>query len=94
MNIKVNSTEWSGISDADRKKIQDITDSFFKAQHTFVPVEGARATEAIAANPFCTAACSIAEAAAVAACAALSGPAIPICIAAAHAAGQLCRDRC
>ncbi|MGH6864713.1 MAG: hypothetical protein ACREDO_00670 [Methyloceanibacter sp.] len=40
-------------------------------------------------KPLCTAAYGVAEAAAVAACATLKGPAVPICIAAAHATGNL-----
>src|SRR5262249_9726576 len=46
-------------------------------------------------NPLCTAACGVAEAAAVAACSALSGGvAIAVCVAAAHEAGNYCRSRC
>lgn len=46
-------------------------------------------------NPWCIAACNVAEAAAVAACASLINPiAIAACIAAAHEAGNLCRGQC
>ena len=102
MDVKVNDGEWTGLSEQDRAKIQSIIAANFHGTNVVGDKGAQPSADAIASktlsfnwkNPICTAACGIAEAAAVAACAALSGPAIPICIAAAHGAGEFCRSRC
>jgi hypothetical protein len=103
MEIKVNADEWKGLSKEDRDKVQDIIGAHFKDAKVSGSSAVQIATQFLAqprvfgfnfGKPFCTAACGVAEAAAVTACAALSGPAVPICIAAAHAAGNLCRSKC
>ena len=104
MDVKLNKGEWDGISAEDRKKIEQIITSHFK-DTTIVPDTNTAAAKEFLAkrqlqafnfkNPFCTAACGVAEAAAVAACSALSGGvAIAVCVAAAHTAGDFCRSRC
>lgn len=103
MDVKVNKSEWDGVSPEDRKKIEQIIASHFKDAKITPDASAGTAKDSIAkrsvtafslTNPFCSAACGIAEAAAVAACSALSGPLVPICVAAAHAAGEFCRSKC
>jgi len=103
MDVKLNKSEWEGVSVEDRQKIEQIIASHFKDTRVVADANAAPAKSLLAgrsmqsfsfANPFCSAACGVAEAAAVAACSALSGPAVPICVAAAHAAGDYCRSRC
>jgi hypothetical protein len=102
MDIKVNADEWKGLSKEDRDKIQSIIAANFRDAKITGDSGAKAAMDALAQpritafnfrNPFGSAACDIAEAAAVAACAALPAPLIPICIAAAHAAGNLCRKK-
>jgi hypothetical protein len=102
MDIKVNAQEWKGLDEEDRAKIQSIIGAHFKdakvaGDHKSEPamkvLAQPRMTSFNFKNPFGSSACGIAEAAAVAACAALSGPLVPICVAAAHAAGNLCRSK-
>ena len=104
MEIKLNQDEWAGVSAEDRKKIQEIISSHFKGTQVAPHAGAPKATDFLAQrqiqafnfkNPLCTAACGVAEAAAVAACSVLSGgTAIAVCVAAAHAAGDYCRSRC
>jgi hypothetical protein len=104
MEVKLQKAEWEGISAEDRKKIQEIIASHFGEQVSVIPEASfAAAKELIAtrrlaafnlSNPICTSACGIAEAAAVAACSSLAPLLIPICVAAAHAAGDFCRAQC
>ena len=103
MDVKLNKSEWDGISAEDRKKIQEIIASHFKGTKIVADPHAAKAKDLLAerrlqsfnlSNPICTAACGVAEAAAVAACSALSGPLVPLCVAAAHAAGEFCRSKC
>jgi hypothetical protein len=103
MDVKINKAQWDGLHADDRKKIEAIIDSHFKGTKIVGDHQSKTAEDALEdfkfpkfniKNPLCTAACGVAEAAAVAACAALSGPAIPVCTVAAHAAGSYCRSRC
>jgi hypothetical protein len=102
MDVKLNKAEWDGVSPEDRKKIQQIIASHFQGATIVGDTAVAKSETLIGQkahafsfrNPLCSAACGVAEAAAVAACSALSGPAIGICVAAAHAAGDYCRSRC
>jgi hypothetical protein len=103
MDVKLNKGEWEGVSTEDRRKIEQIIASHFKDTKVVPDANAASSKNLLAArslqafnftNPFCSAACGVAEAAAVAACSALSGPAVAICVAAAHAAGDFCRSRC
>jgi hypothetical protein len=103
MDVKINKSEWDGVSADDQKKIQQIIASHFKDTKIVPDANASAAKELVAkrapqafslSNPICSAACGVAEAAAVAACSALSGPLVPICVAAAHAAGEFCRSKC
>ena len=103
MDLKVNKSDWDGVSAEDRKKIEQIITSHFKEAKITAHANVGTAKASIArrnmtafslTNPLCSAACGIAEAAAVAACSALPGPAVAICVAAAHAAGDFCRSKC
>jgi hypothetical protein len=104
MELKVNKSEWDGLSNDERSRISAIISSYFRDTTITPDTSVTKSKEAIDkprvqafnfTNPFCTAACGIAEAAAVAACSVLSGgTAIAICVAAAHVAGDLCRSRC
>ena len=103
MEIAVNKTEWDNLDEDTRGKIQQIIGANFKD----VEIAGVADRESSATllqnrslsfdlgKPFCNAACGVAEAAAVAACSAISGGiGVAVCVAAAHAAGDLCRSRC
>ena len=103
MDINVNKSEWDGLSAADRDTIKKIIASHFK--DTIVPEASAPTARDFLAqrqlqifnfsNPICTAACGVAEAAAVAACSALGGGvAVAVCVAVAHGAGDYCRSQC
>jgi hypothetical protein len=99
MDIKVNDAEWNALAAADKQKIQEIVGGFFKESRIVAdaatPASGVQIQGILGGNPFCKAACTIAESAAVAACAGLGNPiAIAACAAAAHAAGDACRSRC
>ncbi|HEY4302857.1 MAG TPA: hypothetical protein VGM82_00210 [Gemmatimonadaceae bacterium] len=99
-SLKVNAQQWNSLSDDERTTIKSILADTGLAAHgditpdasaTLDSVDGPESTESI----FCTIACNVAEAAAVAACtAATGGVALTICLAAAHAAGDLCRSKC
>lgn len=99
MDIKVNDVEWSELAAAERQKIEEIVSGYFKGA-SIVPDAATPVSDVLpeglrGGNPFCEAACNVAEAAAVAACAALTNPiAIAACVAAAHAAGDYCRREC
>ena len=103
MDVKLHKGEWEGLSAEDRKKIEQIIGSHFDDIKIIPDATIAAARELIArrqpsgfnlSKPFCTAACGVAEAAAIAACAVLSGPAVALCVAAAHVAGDYCRSQC
>ena len=102
-NIKVNSSDWKGLSNEDQEKITNLlkVTGLMKSGSNITPDETIKTaamdldtTSVAAAWPWCTIACNVGEAAAVAACATFSGPAAAVCVAAAHAAGQVCRDNC
>ena len=103
MEIKVNDAQWHGLSQSEKDNITQIVAGHFKGA-SIVPDP---ATPAIdqdemktagflgIPNPFCKAACDIAQAAAIAACSTVGGPiAVAACIAAAQAAGDACRNSC
>jgi hypothetical protein len=100
--IKVNATEWNSLPKDDQKKIQTLLEytGFLNGRMNITPDPTVRASAAglggVGAQPagFCKIGCDIGEATAVAACAVLSGPAAPVCIAAAHAAAEICRKQC
>ena len=102
MDVKVNDQDWTGLNDEAKNKIKSIINAHFHGMNV-APGNGLpssrdtiknRTLEFNFTNPICTAACGVAEAAAVAACSALSGPAVAVCVAAAHAAADICRSRC
>jgi hypothetical protein len=103
MDVKINKSDWDGVSAEDQKKIQQIIASHFKDTKIVPDANTGTAKELVAkravqafsfSNPLCSAACGVAEAAAVAACSALPAPLVPICVAGAHAAGEFCRSKC
>lgn len=103
MDAKINKGEWDAVSAEDRKKIEQIIASHFKDTKIVPDATATAAKEFLAqrqlqefnfTNPLCSAACGVAEAAAVAACSVLSWPAIPVCVALVHAAGDYCRSKC
>jgi hypothetical protein len=104
MDVKVNKAQWDGLPADERTKIQSIIGSHFKdtnivGDHNVKSAEDTLSEFTLRpfnfTNPLCTAGCGIAEAGAVAACSALSGGVlVAVCVAAAHAAGDVCRSRC
>lgn len=98
MDIKVNKAEWDTLDDLARKQITAVITGNFKGS-TIVPDPNGPAIlkgKAVPlSNPFCEAACNIAENATKGACFLLSNPiAIAVCITAAEEAGKECRKRC
>lgn len=91
MAVEVNQADWNGLSDDDRKKIEEIISDNFKGE-TITASDAAAASAA--GNPACEMACSIAQAAAMNACRNLPSPGAEICMIAARAAGDACRSRC
>ena len=104
MDVKVNKSEWDSLTEAERESITSITTKHFKNTTLTPDPTTAKSRDTVAqqikpafnwSNPVCTAACGVAEAAAVAACSALSGGvAIAVCVAVAHEAGNFCRSQC
>src|SRR5574343_114851 len=103
MEIKVNETQWQGLSKSEQENITRIVTGHFKQASispsvNTPPVEIREVTTEgflNLPNPFCKAACDIAQAAAVAACSTVGGPiAVAACIAAAQVAGDACRNSC
>ncbi|MBB5342003.1 hypothetical protein [Tunturiibacter gelidoferens] len=95
--IKIHAQTWNALSVEDKISIERILkDTKLLAPNDTLTADAAvvAPTDLPATDPFCKIACDIAEAAAVTACGSLSGPAVPICIAAAHAAGDFCRSKC
>lgn len=98
--IPIPQDAYASLSPQDRSRIQEIltNSGLIKSGDA---IEAATDSDSLMGfhwpkipNPICQLGCNAAEAAAVAACAGLSGPAAGVCIAAAHAAGALCRSRC
>lgn len=100
MDLKVNNAEWTALGKDEQTRIEGIITGFFKGARIVPDAATARSVQPQAAanalsNPFCKAACSIAQAAASAACASLVNPiAIAACVALAAAAGDECRSHC
>ena len=103
MEVSVNKTEWEGLDPDTQAMIQKIIGANFKDIAVVGDAQKGASKELVEngtqsfklSNPFCSAACGIAEAAAVAACSAISGGiGVAVCVAAAHAAGEFCRSKC
>ncbi len=100
MEVRVNSSDWKELEAVDQAKVRQAIQKHF-ASAQIVPDPAAPKAKiasvvkdgGIFSGP-CKLACDAAEAAAVAACASLPGPAAAICIVAAHAAGEACRNAC
>ena len=101
-NLSVNAVEWNSISAEDQTRITTILKTSGLLGQTD-KIEGHPEAPTIAMlssstmkpqSIFCKIGCDLAEAGAVAACSVFSGPALAICIAAAHAGGELCRSKC
>jgi hypothetical protein len=98
----MNAAQWNGLPSDQRSRITDILKStnLLHPGDQIVADEGTPAIQGLTAGGvhtqsfWCTLACDAAEAAAVAACGALPGPAAAVCVAAAHAGGNLCRSKC
>ena len=95
MDIKVNDQEWNDISKDEQQRITDIITGYFKDARIVPDAATLKTAVAPQGNPFCKIGCDAAEAAAATACTNLTNPiAVAACIAAAHAAGDECRNRC
>lgn len=98
MDVLINKAEWEALDDATRKKITAIIGGNFKGSRIVPDTNGqsfANTNVIPLNNPFCEAACNIAENVAKTACFGLSNPiAIAACIALAEAGGRECRNRC
>lgn len=90
MTIKVSKTDWTALDPDQQKQISKIIADNFK--ETIEPTDDGVAVDQL--GSFCTMACDMAQAVAVAACGSLSSPAKDVCIMAAKAGGDLCRDHC
>lgn len=86
MDIKVNKSEWEQLPSSEQQRITDIISEHF-AGSKIIPDSGNNAPQA--AYSFCTMACNMAEAAAVAACGSNQA-----CILIAQTAGAACRAAC
>jgi hypothetical protein len=102
MEIKVNDIQWNNLTEAERDNISQIMTGYFK-EAALVPDSATpvmdlnqMTTQLFGlTNPFCKAACDIAQAAAMAACTTVGGPvAVAACTALAQAAGDACRNAC
>jgi len=91
MTVHVNEAAWNTLSAADKDKINKIIGDNFKGEK-IEPKAGH--DEKLFSNPACTTACNVAEGIATQACGSLGPIAGPICVIAAHAAGEFCRSRC
>lgn len=99
MDIKVNDAEWAALGKDEQKRIEEVVKGFFKdatiVPDAATPASGVQPHAGVLTNPFCKAACDMAQAAATAACAGLANPiAIAACVAAVTAAGDECRRGC
>ena len=98
MDIKVNDTEWTGLGSDEQKQVEDLVSGFFKdakiVPDAATPARGLTTSAVPLSNPWCTAGCNIAQAAAIAAAALLGPIAAAVAVAAAMAAGDACRSRC
>ena len=95
--IKVSASHWAGLSQADRSRIEAILNKnrLIQADDRIVPTPGISMPEAGASEGgLCKTLCDVAEAAACQECNKLDGIAKDLCLAAAKAAGDLCRSKC
>lgn len=101
-DIKINAAEWNALPTEQQteitallRRVGSIGEGDQIVPDSAAPESGVAAADGVQPESiFCEIACSVAEAAAVAACGAFSGPAMAVCIAAAHAAGEVCRSKC
>jgi hypothetical protein len=98
MQIKVNADDWNGISEEDRKAIQEILSKTFKSDPQVVtdPQAPAAAQSGEAdLGGICNSLCNMAQSAAEALCGKIGNEAAKqICLVAAQTAGDLCRSKC
>jgi hypothetical protein len=100
--LKLNANDWNALPKEDQAQIVKLLQKtgLLKPGDILKPDPTAAASRGAALSPeavggmFCKPLCDIGEAAAVALCAALPPPANAVCIAAAHAGGELCRKNC
>jgi len=102
-SIKVNSTEWNNLTKDDQERVKNIlaATGLLKGGVSIMPDPNAKMSAAglgaagfPPAGPFCKIVCDLTQAAAAAACVGLPPPAAAVCIAAANAAGDVCRQQC
>lgn len=97
MDLKINKSDWENLDSATRDTITRVITANFKDARIVPDPDGKRLKSAPEpkGNPWCEAACNIAENAAKAVCYGLGDPfAVAACIALAEAAGRECRNRC
>jgi hypothetical protein len=96
--VRVNADGWNTLNQSDRNQIEGILkkNRLLGANESIVPADVAIKEAGVqsAEGSLCKIACDAAEAAAIEACNKLSGPAKDLCIAAAKAAGDECRQNC
>ena len=91
MTIKVSKTDWNALKTDQQEQISKIIRDNFPKE-TIEPADNGIAVADV--GGFCTMACNMAQAVAVAACGSLSSPAKDVCIMVAQTAGDACRDHC
>ena len=100
MEVRVNAADWKKLGAEDQNKVTEAIQKHFRKAEIVADAGApkARMDDVVRAGGIfsgpCKLACDAAEAAAVAACAGLPGPAAAVCIVAAHAAGDACRNAC
>ncbi|CAN5676802.1 hypothetical protein BH10ACI4_BH10ACI4_11660 [soil metagenome] len=97
--FNIHAQTWNALSGDEQSRVEHILKSTTLLKdgdhlHADPNAPAITNSEMALGNPFCTIACGVAEAAAVAACGTLTGPAAALCIAAAHEAANYCRSRC
>ena len=99
--IKVNANAWNGLAPDDQQRVKNILSATGLSKGLDItPDQGTPQGALVGGEPeflginFCKIGCDLAEGAAVAACATLPPPANVACVAAAHAAADLCRSKC
>ena len=95
MNIKVNDSDWNGLTGEERDKIRTIITQIFKQDHNIVGDKTQTADAQQLDSIFCTLACNAAQGLAEAACNAIPNPTgKQVCLIAAQQAGDFCRSKC
>ncbi|HEV7873964.1 MAG TPA: hypothetical protein VGO82_07495 [Enterovirga sp.] len=100
MQIKVNADDWNGISEVDRKTIQEIMSKSFKGdpqivKDTQAPAVTQSTDPAAELDGICTSLCTVAQSAVEALCGRIGNATVKqVCLVAAQVAGDACRSKC